>query len=62
MSSSLCDCPKSKEYTDKIVRQNLLQLLMKLNDDCGKACSRIPMMNLSVAGNWDCPVPVLLCY
>lgn len=62
MSSSLCDCPKSKEYTDKIVRQNLLQLLMKLNDDCGKACSRIPMMNLSVAVELGCPIPVLLCY
>nr|XP_025884729.1 uncharacterized protein LOC112940683 [Solanum lycopersicum] len=40
-----CNCERSKEYVDSMLRQKLLQFLMGLNDNYSHARSQILMMN-----------------
>lgn len=40
-----CGCAKSKDYTDSLLRQKLLQFLMGLNNNYSQARSQILMMN-----------------
>nr|XP_025883619.1 uncharacterized protein LOC101258793 [Solanum lycopersicum] len=40
-----CNCERSKEYVDSMLRQKLLQFLMGLNDNYSHALSQILMMN-----------------
>jgi len=46
-----CNCAKSVDYTDNMLRQKLLQFLMELNDNYGQARSQIIMMNRSPSVN-----------
>ncbi|KAH0639676.1 hypothetical protein KY285_036262 [Solanum tuberosum] len=47
----VCGCAKSKDYTDSLLRQKLLQFLMGLNDNYSQARSQILMMNPTLSVN-----------
>ncbi|KAK4722364.1 hypothetical protein R3W88_012597 [Solanum pinnatisectum] len=48
---SSCECTRSKDYIDSMIRQKLLQFLMELNDNYSQAHNQILMMNPPLSVN-----------